>query len=250
MRTVNITDYQIQSPTLAKVVISTTGPVDREFIKSELSRKLGGQAIPVAASFKQVTPNQAVGFIRANKAVRTVSDKELLSASTAGSNYVKMGANVLMDKTDDSLWEVKTGASGRYLTRQDQEDLTALVASATQRRTDVARLSQITIAKAAAQELVAFVDMDGDMDYGFATATNDERVRVVSFKRRTPVEASYTNVVSITPVAVPAAIHKQVLASMTPAEKSNANAYWEKLYYWAPDYLRQIQEDVNQGTVV
>lgn len=243
MQTANITDYQIKSPVLAKVIVSTTGRCTPEFIVAELSRKLKGLAVPVKASFKEVTPGVSVGFVRANKAVRAVNDKEL-------SAYVKMGANVLMDKEDNSLWEVKTGSAGRYLSRQDQEDLTALVASATHRRTDIPRLAHLTIAKAAAQELVAFVDVDGDLDYGFATATNTEKVRVVSFKRRAPMEVGYDTVVSINPVAVPKEIHTQVMASMTPKEKQDANAYWEKLFYWAPDYLRQLQDYVNQGTVL
>lgn len=243
-QTANITDFQMKSPRLARVVVSTTGNPSAEFIRAELSRKLEGLAVPVAASFKQIKPGVSVGFVRANTPVRMVNDDKELSA------YKRMTANVLMDQTDHSLWEVKTGATGRYLSRQDSEDLQALVSAATQRRPDVPRIGQLTIAKASAQELVAFVDAEGDMDYGFATATNEERVRVVSFKRRAPIEVGYDTVVSINPVSVPKALHAQVVASMTPAEKSNANAYWQKLFYWAPDYLRQLQEDVNQGTVL
>lgn len=245
MKTANITDYRLISPTLAKVIVTTTGNPDAEFIKAELSRKLEGLAIPVANSFKSLTANSSIGFVRANKPVRAVTEKELVTA------YKKMSANVMMDKEDQSLWEVKSGATGRYLARHDQEDLTALVASASQRRVDVPQIRQVTIARAAAQELVAFVDADGDMDYGFATATNDKKVRVVSFKRRAPIEASYDDqVVSISQVQIPKETHQQVMAAMTPAEKQNANAYWTKLFSWAPEYLAQIKEDVNKGTVL
>lgn len=244
MKTVNITDYKIKSKTLAKVIISCTGDVDAKFIRDELSRKLGGAATPVLSSFKKLREGVAVGFIRANKAVRSVSDKEI----TAG--YKAMGSNVLLDKADSSLWEVKTGAAGKYLTRQGQEDLTALMQTASQRRVDIPRLSQVAIAAAAKNELVAFVDAEGDMDYGVALRSVEQGVQVLSFNRRIPQNVEYDNVVAIHPIQVPRDVHTQVMASLTADEKKNANAYWQKLYYWAPDYLRQLQNDVNQGTVL
>lgn len=242
MKTVNITDYQIQSPTVAKVIISCTGDPSTQFIREELSRKLNGLAVPVASSFKKLCAGVAVGFIRANKPVRSLSDKEI----TAG--YRNMGSNVLMDKEDNSLWDVKSGATGRYLTRHDQEDLTALMQTAAQRRVDIPRLSQVTIAAAKKNELIAFVDGEGDMDYGVALKTADNAVQVLSFNRRIPQNVNYDRVVAIQPIVVPREIHTQVMAALTPDEKKQANAYWQKLYYWAPDYLRQLQQFVNEGT--
>lgn len=244
MRTVNITDFRIKSPTLAKVIISYTGQVDREYIRKTLTDKLSGAATPVVSSFKEVKPGVAVGFIKATKDIRSVSDKQI----TAG--YRAMGGNVLMDKSDNTLWDVKNGAAGKYLVRQEQEDLTALVMAAAHRRADVPRLSQITVAAAAAKELVAFVDADGDVDCGFAMKGNDSAVKVMSFNRRIPVTVDYDTVVSISKLQIPREIHNQVIASMTPAEKSDAKAYWEKLFFWAPDYLRRIKDYVDEGTVV
>lgn len=243
MKTVNIVDYKLKSPTLAKVVIAYTGDIDRDFIKAELTNKLECLATPVANSFKQLRPGMAVGFIRANKAVRSVSAKEVEA------KYRVMASNILMDKEDQSLWEVKDGAAGKYLARHGQEDLTALVHAATQRRPDAVRLNHITIAKAAPSELVAFVADDGDVDHGFAIATSDDKVKVLSFARRIPVTVDYDSVVSIYPVTVPRDIHSQVTASLTNEEKKQSRDYYQRLYGFAPEFLALVIEQVNNPTV-
>lgn len=243
MRTVNVTDFAIQSPTLAKVIISFTGDVDSNFIHESLSKAFDYQASPVQSSFKKVKEGVAIGFVRANKAVRAVSKNEI------SAKYRVMSSNILMDKSDESLWDIKEGAAGKYLARHGKEDLTALVAATTQRRADVPGIRHITIARAAKSELVAFVDDDGDMDHGFAVATNDDKVKVVSFNRRIPVTVGYDNVVSISPVTVPAALQKEIAASLTKDEKDSAIAYYTRLYGFSPEYVREIARQINEGTV-
>lgn len=243
MRTVNITDFSIKSPTLAKVIISYTGEIDADFLKAELSKKMDYLATPIKSSFKRIREGMAVGFVRANKAVRAVSTNEIQA------KYRVMSSNILMDNSDKSLWEVKEGASGKYLARHGQEDLTALVASSVQRRPDAPRLSQITIAKAAPSEMVAFVDDQGDVDHGFAIATTDDKVKVLSFSRRIPVTVDYDSVVSIYPVAVPRELHQQVTASLTADQKKQAKDYYQRLYGYSPEFVQLIMEEIDRGTV-
>jgi hypothetical protein len=243
MRTIAITDYSLMSPTLAKVIVSYTGEIDREFIKSELSKKMEYLATPVASSFKKIKEGVAVGFIRANKAVRSVSKQEVQA------KYRVMSSNILMDNSDKSLWEVKDGAAGKYLARHGQEDLTALVQSAVSRRSDVPGLRHVTIAKAQPSELVAFVDADGDIDHGFAIATSDAQVKVLSFNRKIPMTVDYATVVSITPVSVPRKTQSEVMASLTAEQKKDAKDYYQRLYGYAPEYLAEVVKAINDGTL-
>jgi len=243
MKTVSIVDYKIKSPTLAKVIISYTGDVDAAFIAESLGKQMDYQAVPVESSFKKIKEGVAVGFIRANKEIRSVSKNEV------SAKYRVMSSNILMDKTDNSLWDIKEGAAGKYLARHDKEDLTALVEASTQRRSDMPGLRHVTIAKAATSEMVAFVDSDGDIDHGFAVATSDEAVKIVSFARRIPVTIDYDSVVSIHPVAIKSALQKEVLAALTADEKKNAIAYYQKLYGYSPEYVRSITQQINEGTV-
>lgn len=239
--TIAITDYAMKSPTLAKVIISYTGNFGRDFVHSELCKMLAGAAQPIKASFKKVKEGVAVGFVKANRAVRVPTDKELKAMRV-------LGSNMLMDEADKSLWEVKSGATGKYLARHGQEDLSELVASTRHFRPEIPKLSHITIARAARDELVAFVDAEGDVDHGFATATSDTQVKVVSFARRTPMTINYDDVVSITPQPINAGIKQAVLASLTPEQKKQANEYWTRLYSYDPEYMRETIRQVNEGT--
>jgi len=242
MKTVSITDFRIKSNLLAKVIVSYTGQVDAEFIHESLTRQLGYAATPVRASFKRIRDGVAVGFVRANREVRAASKAEV----SAG--YRVMSSNILMDNEDKTLWEVKDGVAGKYLARHGQEDLTALVTAAVQRRSDIPGLRHITIAKAAQSEMVAFVDDEGDMDYGFALATSEDQVKVLSFNRRIAINAGYDQVVSISPVSVPKSVSAPVLSSLTAEEKKVSIDYYRRLYGYAPDYLREVIDQINQGT--
>lgn len=240
--TVAITDYRVKTPTLAKVILSYTGKVSREFLHDEVSRLFDGQVSLVKASVKKIKEGVAVGFVKANRAVRVVSDKEIKA-------YRMMGSNMLMDESDKSLWEVRKGAGGsKFLAKHGQEDLTALVQAARFSRPDVPKLSALTIARAGRNELVSFVDEEGDVDHGFTLGTSDDKVKVLSFQRRVPLTVDYDSVVSIHPVNVDAGVHAAVMASLSPEEKKQANAYWTRLYSYDPEYMRETIKQVNEGT--
>lgn len=244
MQTVNIIDYEIKNPKLAKVVISFTGDPTADEMKVALAKKLEYAATPVSASFKTIKPGVAVGFVRANKAVRSVTKRDI----EAG--YRVMSSNILMDNEDKTLWDVKEGASGKYLARHGQEDLTALVQASVQRRADLPSLRHITIAKAAPSEMVAFVDAEGDMDYGFALGSSDDKVKVLSFNRRIPMNIDYGHVVSMHPMSVPRDLKAEVMAALTSEQKKSAIDYYQKLYGYNPEYVRMITQEINEGTVL
>lgn len=241
-QTINITDYRVKSDILAKVIVSFTGNPDRETMREALAKRMDYQAVPVMSSFKQIRPGLAVGFMRANRMVRALSKSELTA------KYRVMSSNILMDTEDKSLWDVQESAAGKVLTRHGQEDLTALVHAATQRRPDLPGLRHLAIAKAARSEVVAFVDAEGDVDHGFALATNEETVKVLSFSRRIPVTVDYDSVVSISPVQIPAALHKIVAGSLTADEKKDEKAYYQRLYGYDPAYVREIAKQIDAGT--
>lgn len=244
MKTVNIIDYRLKSSILAKVLVSYTGSPSKAEMRDLLAKKMGYSAIPVASSFKQVRPGLAVGFLRANRAVRTPSRTEMKAG------YRVMSSNILMDNGDKSLWEVKEGTTGRYLARHGQEDLSGLIEASLERRSDMPGLRHLAIAKAARSEVVAFVDAEGDLDHGFAVATADDQVKVLSFTRRVPMNVSYDNVVSISPVEISASVNKVVAGMLTPEQKRNEKAYYETLYSYAPQYMREILDSIDAGTEI
>jgi len=144
MNTIAITDYELQSPTLARVIVSYTGHMTREQIRANLLEQFDNQAAPVENSFHIIKSHNnggaAVGFVRANKEVRVVDDKEIRAG------YRMMASNIMMDNADRSLWEVREGRGGKFLARHGQEDLSELVEAKLQRRQDIPALRHIAMA--------------------------------------------------------------------------------------------------------
>jgi hypothetical protein len=248
LNTVAITDYAIdeQTPTLAKVMISFTGKFNKESIRAALREQLDNRAAPVEDSFREVKAGVAVGFLRANKELRVLDQKELRAS------YRAMGSsNIMMSEVDNSLWEVKQGKGGTYLARHGNEDLSELVnANVDRRRTEVPGIRHLSMAKAAAGEFAAFVTKSGDMDYGFVVASNAEKIKVVSHTSQVATVVGYEMVTSISRVPVPKSfVQKMATAGISRADKQQAIEYWNQLYSYNPAYLKDVVDQVNEDTV-
>jgi hypothetical protein len=243
--TISITDYEMKTPTIAKVVISFTGQFNKEKVRASLLKMLDNRAAPVDNSFRQIKAGVAVGFLRANREVRVVDPKELRAS------YRVMGSsNIMMSEVDNSLWEVKTGKGGTFLARHGQEDLSDLVESSTQRRSDIPRIAQLSMARAVPGEFVAFTSKSGDMDYGFAVAANAEKVQVVSSTTSMAAVATYEMVSFIGRPPIPKSFAQEMQkAGISREDKTQAIEYWKKLYAYNPEYLRMVIDQVNEGTI-
>lgn len=247
--TVAITDFKMQSPSIAKVIISYTGKQNKESIRAALLAKMENQAAPVENSFRivkaNVTGGIAVGFLRANREVRVVENDKQLRAS-----YRALGSNIMMDQNDKTLWEVKEAGGNKYLARHGNEDLSELVQASVHKRADIPGIRALAMAKAARHELVAFVSASGDMDYGFAIGTRDDAVRVVSSTLQTAVAVDYNMVTFMAPVPVPKAVHKRITeAGISREDKNQQVEYYRKLFGYAPEYLSEVIDMVNEDTM-
>jgi hypothetical protein len=240
--TVTIADYEMLTPTLAKVVISYTGKYNKESIRASLRAKLDKRAVPVEDSFRQVKAGVAVGFLRANTEVRVLDTKELRA------NYRVVGSsNIMMNEADNSLWEVKTGKGGTYLARHGNEDLSELIHASVQPRATGTRLFHISMASAAKGEFAAFVSKSGDMDYGFVVASNDKKMQVVSQASHTSVVVDQTMVTSLSRAPIPKSFAvKMATAGISREDKSQAIEFWKQLYAYNPAYLKMVIDQVNE----
>lgn len=242
--TVAITDYKMKNPTLAKVIVSFTGSQSKDELRAALLQKFEGLAAPVEDSFRIVKAGVAVGFVRANKEVRVVSDNEIRAS------YKVMSSNIMMDNADKSLWEIREGKAGKFLARHGNEDLSELVNASTNRRQDIPAIRHIQIAKAARGEFVSFVSKSGDMDHGFCVASSDTQVKVVSTTTRMPTVVDYDTVTAISQVPIHKAFAKKMVeAGISRADKDKEIQYWTELYSWAPDYLQERVDQINEGTL-
>lgn len=244
--TASITDYEMLSPKLARVIVAFTGNQTKEQLTETLASQMGYMASPVEGSFRMLKDNVAIGYVRANQELREVDDKEIKAS------YKVMANNILMSNSDRTLWEVRTGAGGTFLARQGQEDLSELVSASTNRRTDVPRLHQVVSAHVAkAHEFVAFASDAGDMDYGFCTAASRDgsKIKVVSRTTGRVEIVRSKQVASVLPasaVPIPKDVHQRITASGISREDVNQQTeYWNRLYSYAPAYLSDVIQQVE-----
>lgn len=245
--TVALTDYEVLSASLAKVVISFTGKHSKESIAASLSEQMKYLAAPVENSFRQVRAGVAVGFVRSNRTIRTIdSDKELRA-----SYRVMAGSNILMDNADKTLWEVRDGKAGKYLARHGNEDLSELVEASVARRSDIPSLHAITMATAVPREFVSFASASGDMDYGFCVQASKDKLRVVSSSQSQAIVIPHSVVAGIYQVGIQKSDNDRLVkAGLSRGEKDKEIEYYKRLYSYAPDYLREVVSQIEEGTLV
>lgn len=71
MQTVSITDYDLVSPKLARVVIAFTGKFNKETLRASLTEKFEAKAAPVEDSFREV--REALPWASCARTVKSAS---------------------------------------------------------------------------------------------------------------------------------------------------------------------------------
>jgi predicted ATP-dependent Lon-type protease len=119
--------------------------------------------------------------------------------------------------------------------------------------TTAPRLSQLATATAVRKEFVAFASENGEMDYGFCTASNAERklVKVVSAATGTEKVIPADAICSVLPVGaapIPLSAHKRITAAgISREDAKQEKEYYTRLYSYAPDYLAEVIRQI-EGT--
>jgi hypothetical protein len=248
--TVAITDYHMTSDKVARVILSYTGDPSAEEITANLCKQLKHMAAPVEKSFRIIRAGVAIGYVRANTPVRVIENEKELTAG-----YKVIASNIMMDKEDESLWEVRKGAGGTFLARHGTEDLSELVGASLNPRSGVPRMNHIAQASVAKREFVAFASQSGDMDYGFCVAANAKqgKLKVVSVATREAIVIPHEAVASVIPVGpqglrIPRETHNKIMASgIDRASVEQEIAYYKRLYGYDQAYLDEVIQQV-EGT--
>jgi hypothetical protein len=243
--TLNVNDYEMVTPTLARVMLTYTGDVPRsqEEIRAEVARMFQGLASPVAESFRKVQNGVVAGYIKTSREVREFDP----SVVTAG-KMKEMAANLLMDKTDESLWEKKSGASGDYLVRQGNDDLSGLVHLATNKQIGQPTFAHLASMPAEQKEFAAFVSTESEeVEHGYVVASADNKMTVVPFGADAAVEIQTAQLVEVINLdGEDAKALGTVMAPEVAADKGAMVEYYRKAYSYAPDYIQKIIDIINQ----
>lgn len=247
-RTININEGVMINANLAKVMITTTGNVDAEQIAETLCAKLQGQGALVEGSLQRVQAsdigNSYIGFVKSVSEVREVDSHELQASYHS---VLATNTNVLVSNEDQSVWELKTGSSGKYLVRHQEEDLSALVASASNESELAPRLAKVSMQVPQREALVAYVTDTGNVDYGFVTKTSaaNQNVELISVESSSPRVVSTRTMLSAHAVDLDPEVYRLAAASVTEGDKDKMRQFYTALYSIAPDYLSEVISEIN-----
>lgn len=243
--TLNVNDYDMVTPTLARVMLTYTGNVPRsqEEVRASVAALFKGHAAPVAESFRKVTEGTIAGFIKTSREVR-----EFDSGMVTAGKMKEMAANLLMDKTDESLWEKKSGAAGDYLVRQGNDDLSGLVHLATHKKLGQPTFAHLASMPAETKEFAAYVSTDSEeVEHGYVVASADGKMTIIPVGAEEGVEVQTAQLVEVINLdGEDAKAAGGVMAAEVAADKGAMIEYYRKMFGYAPDYLQKIIDIINQ----
>ena len=243
----SVNDYEVVTPSLAKVVLNMSGMPDGPLeIRAAIAKLFKNQASAVEGSFRWATRQgdikTAVGYVRAHNDVREYEEQ------AAAGKYRVMSSNLLMDNEDRSLWEVRDGAGSKYLCRQGNEDLTALVHMATAHKASLPSLVQLASGQPAPKDFVAFVDAQTEeVRYGFAVAAAAEgKVSVVATDDESLVEVSEALVIDVYELEKAEHARLSATAAADGLSREAMVEYYKKAYSYSPEYIQEIIKMIDQ----
>lgn len=241
--TMKVNDYEMITPSLAHVVVTYTGNAPtQEEIRAGMAKMLNGQAVPVAQSFRKVTDGVVAGFVKAGREVREY-DEQLV---TAGKMKV-MASNLLMDTEDQALYEVKESASGKYMVRQGNDDLSALVHLACRMQVGQPTFAHIASVPVEPREFAAYVSPDTEeVEHGYVIASAEGKMTVLPCGSDTPTEITSAHLVEVVNLDGEdvKAFGKEMAAGVA-GDKAAMIEYYKALYGYDPAYLAQVIQCIN-----
>jgi len=230
------------------VVLSHSSDAGPKANMQALASVFKGRATPVPGSFRRINPKQesrlvSVGYVIANTAV-----EELTADRESGMKV--MAKNVLMDSHDQSLWNVVTSDGGsKFIRRQDNEDVSELLATMASARFDVTDVEDINACVTATADYVAFVDVESaELGYGFVVASTEDESQILPRGGTELVTIAndliVANVPNIDSGDFLAKRLSRVEAKLQDADKMKE--YFRQLYSFDPSYLELVEKTIDQ----
>lgn len=245
---VSVSEYTLLSPKVARVIANSVGNMSKAEFGDRLSAIFENRATAVRSSFRWLAEGtSAIGFVHLQQPVRAFDQKNVTA------KYQRINANLFMDKADESVWEVKPGSGGSYLSRTGEDNLAELIeASRISPRGSTPRMNSVVSASARAREFVAFVDVTaGVVDYGFCLESANGDHVVLSSTTTQTVNVSAASVVGVYDINIPPHVHNAIKGTKVQAatDKATMIDYYRRAYGYAPEYLEEIIKQIEAMSV-
>lgn len=247
----NLQDYSLLSPTLARVVMTFSGrlPVQEE-IRASIANVFQGKASAIAGSFRNMERSSGsktlIGYVRSAAEIKEYEE----NAETAG-RYVQTASNLLMDNVDKSMWEVRSGTSGKYLVRKGEDDLNELVHLAHSKKSGMPTLAQLASVPAEPREFAAYIDLvTEDVLHGFVTHREGEVATISSYENEGETqEVQIDQLIEVATLDAEDEKGSGMKLAETAATKEEMKAYYRKMFSYAPDYVKDIMDMIDAHAV-
>lgn len=248
--TVNLHDYRMVSPTVARVILSYTGstPAPDE-VRARINKMMDGNAVAIAGSFRELTRagdvKSLIGFVKASREVLPFDE-----VTASSGKYKALASNLLRQTEDDTLWEIKSGAAGKYLAKQTAEDLRSLMHLAQATCSGLPKFNQIASLASNTQprEFAAYVDLNAEeVMHGYVVASSDDKVTVIAKETGESVEIAADQMIHVLDLeGEDAQVAGTQMAAEVAADKGAMIEYYNLAYRYDPAYIQKIIEMIDQ----
>lgn len=261
----DILSYELVSPTVAKVVVAHSHRGTTAENRAALASLLEGRGNVIPHSFREIETDNAhqrrmlsVGFVGANVLSEELSEER-------ASQLKEIAKNVLMDDTDNSMWQVTQASDGRkFIRRQHNEDLaelmtaTASVNPAAIVPKHFTEIAGTTVDTSGPFTYAAYVDADThQVRFGYVV----EHATVYNGYKHTilPRDASEVEYVSAS-LIVEAAYNVDPNNRLTTARNrlmetagipdiDAVKSYFRKEFGYGPEFLRELEAEIDEHAV-
>lgn len=246
----NISEYKLVASNVAKVIINTSVSAQNKShtLLERIAASFQNHVVPVPDSFTWLVEGRSmIGYVASARPTRGVDDM---------SKYTVLASNMLMDETDQTLWELKEGSGGKYLARQETADVQQLLeASRVSPSGSTPRMSSVISASVNKNEFISYVHASGfslpSVEYGFCVARDEQNgtVRVATTLSSKPITVPVDLIVASHAVNLQT-IHSGVVnaKAVTAADMSTLSPeeYWKKAFQHSSEYVDMIIDQIRQ----
>lgn len=243
--TLNLQDYEMIAPAIARVCVTVSGnaPV-KEQVRASLSELFKGLASPVASSFRHLTTaggmQVLVGFVKSAHEVRAMEDVDQ-------SKMKAMASNLLMDKTDESMWEIRNGSTGKFLVKQGDEDLAELAQSLHTKKSGLPTLAYVQQLPVLKREFAAWVDIGSEeVQHGYVVESSADKLTVIAHGDDDVSEIEVAQLVEVVNLDGEDIKAYGMELAADGMDRAAMVEYYKKAYGYSPDYVQKIIDMIDQ----
>lgn len=233
-----------------------------------IANLFNNQAVPVENSFREIASGYkytTVGFVSTNTESLPYTEEVAASGQYTA---VAGTCNVMIDQSDESLWEVTSSGENKYLVRKSQENLSDLVSLASLKN-ETAKYKNIPVgeivSKAVKDEYVAYVDpITCTVKYGYVVAEAEDYFMEDEEQPEPEVEvldSESLDTVQINPELIVESADlngndsdnlpaTETASSYDSSNTESMKAYYKQLFQHAPEYYRELEAIINRHSAV